>query len=597
MLYPLHNSCRAMYSLDGFWGFAKDMNNDGEAREWPDGIPRDREIGVPASWNEQYSDLMHFFETGWYEKEFEISEGWRGSRVWLRVGAANYYAKVWVNGNYIGEHEGAHLPFEFDISESLNYGSLNKLVISIYVRIKPDSLPPGEVEDEHIIQKNGKRGQFPRNYYDFFPYGGMNRSVCLYTTSDIRIEDITLTTGYEGDFGIIDYEVRFNHPFAGQLTIAIDRLQQHSEVIEELMVKGRLVIDNVHLWSMEDPFLYTLNLGLSVNKHLIDKYSLQVGIRTIKVNATQLLLNGTPIFLNGVGMHEDFPVLGKGAHSAIIAKDMNLIKWLGGNSFRTSHYPYSEEFLNYADRNGILVIAETPFVGFVESHYKMPNILSKAKRVIKEMVQRDKNHPSIIAWSLANEGDTFVPSADAFYKELYDQAKSLDSTRPITIVNCLDVEKDTALKHYDFICLNRYYGWYVLPGLLDEACEILDLKLDQCFAKFGKPVMITEFGADAVAGMHMDPPELFSEEYQAEMVVRQYEIIRSKSYTIGAHVWALSDFKTSQNPKRVILNRKGLFTRERQPKLAAHRIRERWMKSLGEEGEMMKCGEKRLRTQ
>jgi beta-glucuronidase len=182
----------------------------------------------------------------------------------------------------------------------------------------------------------------------------------------------------------------------------------------------------------------------------------------------------------------------------------------------------------------------------------------------------------VIAWSLANEGDTFVPSADGFYKGMYDHAKSLDASRPVTIVNCLDVKGDVALQHYDFVSINRYYGWYELPGLLDEACDNLDAQLEQCYTKFRKPVMITEFGADAIAGMHMDPPELFSEEYQAEMITRQYEIIRSKPYTIGAHVWALSDFKTSQSSKRVILNRKGLFTRERQPKLAAHRIREQW---------------------
>jgi beta-glucuronidase len=575
MLYPQNNSSRSIHSLDGFWRFVKDDHNNGEQHGWPAGIPYDREIAVPASWNEQYQDLMQFFETGWYEREFEIAKSWQDLRVWLRIGAANYYTKVWVNGAYVGDHEGAHLPFEFEISEHLHVDQMNKIVISVYVKIKPDSLPPGEVEHEHIIQLNGERGQFPRNYYDFFPYGGINRSVSLYTTADTRIEDITINTDFAQNTGIIHYSVRLNKSFTGQLTTGVKGSSHQIQMNQETTVVGQLAIEHVRLWSMDDPYLYDLHVSLAQNDQVIDIYTLPVGVRTIKVTETQLLLNDEPIFLKGVGMHEDFPVLGKGVHHAVIAKDMNLIKWLGGNSFRTSHYPYNEEFLNYADRNGILVIAETPFVGFVESHYN-EEILAKAKRVISELIHRDKNHPSVIAWSLANEGNTFVPSADGFYKGMYDHAKSLDASRPITIVNCLDVKGDVALQHYDFVCINRYYGWYELPGLLDEACDILNAQLEQCYAQFRKPVMITEFGADAIAGMHMDPPELFSEEYQAEMITRQYEIIRSKPYTIGAHVWALSDFKTSQSSKRVILNRKGLFTRERQPKLAAHRIREQW---------------------
>ncbi len=575
MLFPQSNRCRSLQSLDGFWRFAKDEQNNGEQQGWPNGIPYDREVGVPASWNEQDQDLMQFFETGWYEREFESLDSWRNSRVWLRIGAANYYTKVWVNNAYIGDHEGGHLPFEFDITEQLVHDRPNKVVISVYVRIKPDSLPPGEVEHEHIIQLNGERGQFPRNYYDFFPYGGINRSVSLYTTSSTRIEDITINTAYLQNTGTIHYSIRLNEPFTGQLSAVIGDQHQLIQLNDQTEATGELMIEQVRLWSMDDPHLYELQVNLSQDDRFIDRYTLPVGVRTIEVTKTQLLLNGEPIFLKGVGMHEDFPVLGKGAHTAIITKDMNLIKWLGGNSFRTSHYPYNEEFLNYADRNGILVISETPFVGFVESHYNK-EILAKAQRVISELIHRDKNHPSVIAWSLANEGNTFVPDADWFYKGLYDHAKSLDSSRPITIVNCLDVEGDVALQHFDFVSLNRYYGWYELPGLLEEAGEVLDAQLEKCYAKFGKPVMITEFGADAVAGMHTDPAELFSEEYQADMITQQYAIIRSKPYTIGAHVWVLFDFKTSQSSKRVILNRKGLFTRERQPKLAAHRVREQW---------------------
>ena len=576
MLYPQTNHYRSEISLDGFWKFAKDEKNEGESKGWQNSIPSDREIGVPASWNEQYQDLLHFFQTGWYEKEVIIPTIYKNHQVFLRIGAANYYSHVWLNGNLVGEHEGGHLPFSFDITDYIDWNGSNKIVISVDVRIKPDSLPAGEVESEHIIQKNGFKGQFPRNYYDFFPYGGISRPVSLVVVSKTHVEDISVITDIvNGSEGQVDFSIVLNQPFTGLITVKIDQVEESFHVHNEVSVSGRLSVSEAKFWSMDNPHLYQLKVELSQEEHSIDQYDLKVGIRTITFEGNQLSVNGKPVFLRGVGLHEDFAVLGKGMHPALIVKDMNLLHWLGGNSIRTSHYPYSDEFLNYADQNGILVIGETPFVGFVESHYNR-KMEEKAKRVIHEMIQRDKNHPSIIAWSLANEGNTFVPKADAFYKSLYDHAKSLDKTRPSTIVNCIDVEGDVALKHFDFVCINRYYGWYTQPGLLDEACEKLSEQLDRCYELLGKPVMVTEFGADAVAGMHMDPPELFSEEYQAEMITRQYEIIRSKPFTMGAHIWVLADFKTSQNAKRVILNRKGLFTRERQPKLAAHEIKKMW---------------------
>src|SRR5690625_514200 len=196
MLYPQMNAQRDLVSLDGFWKFASDPNNNGHEQGWGKGIPNEREIAVPASWNEQQQDLMHFFNTGWYEKTIRIPKSFQSKRIWLRVGAANYLSKVWINGEYVGEHEGAHLPFEFDISQYLELERDNKIVISVDAQIKKDRLPPGDVEDEQII---GFKGQFPNNYYDFFPYGGINRSVQLYTTSAIHLEDVELDTKLESD--------------------------------------------------------------------------------------------------------------------------------------------------------------------------------------------------------------------------------------------------------------------------------------------------------------------------------------------------------------------------------------------------------------
>ncbi len=573
MLYPQLNYKRSIISLDGFWDFALDPENNQESN-WYKSIPKQYEVAVPASWNEQHQDLMNFFETGWYQKEFYIPQEMQGKLLHLRIGSANYLSKVWINGHYLGEHEGGHLPFEFEISEFIHYDQENKVVIAVDARFLPDRLPPGNVEDEQII---GFKGQYPNNYYDFFPYGGIERSVVIYATNQSYMEQIKIDTEVIGNSGVIHYQVTFNKLVTGIFKVVLNKQSHQSAINNVSSIQGSVKIDEAILWSPKNPHLYELKFILN-EQEMEDHYIMMIGIRTIEIKGTKLLLNGEEIFLRGFGMHEDFPVLGKGINEAVIIKDFNMLKWMGANSIRTSHYPYSEEFLDYADRSGLLIIGETPFVDFVRSHYKGDKILSQAKKVISEMIYRDYNHPSIIMWSLANEGDTFVPEADAFYKALYNHAKSLDGQRPISIVNCVDIKGDVALKHFDVICLNRYYGWYEQAGRIDLGCSVLNLKLDECYEVFKKPIMITEFGADAVAGIHFDPPQQFSEEYQSDMVTKQYEIIEGKPYTIGAHVWCYADFKTSQCPSRVVMNRKGLLTRERQPKLAAHAIRRLWKK-------------------
>jgi beta-glucuronidase len=323
------------------------------------------------------------------------------------------------------------------------------------------------------------------------------------------------------------------------------------------------------------PNLYHVTVTLGWKGEDFDEYDLSVGMRTVAVSGRKLLLNGKPVFMKGFGKHEDFMVIGKGLNHALIVKDFSLMEWIGANSFRTSHYPYSEEVLDYADRRGILVIDETPMVGLMKRNY-CQEYLEKCKGIIHDLVDRDRNHPSVIMWSVANEPTSAEKEAEDFFKELYSFTKSLDDTRPVTLVTCMGIDEDVAIKYFDVICLNRYYGWYSYPGQLDEASKALEADLEHCSRKFEKPIMVTEFGADAVAGMHSDPPRQFTEEYQAEMLTQQYKIMSGKDYVIGSHVWAFADFKTSQIFMRVVLNHKGVFTRERQPKLAAHALKNLW---------------------
>jgi len=307
-----------------------------------------------------------------------------------------------------------------------------------------------------------------------------------------------------------------------------------------------------------------------------DRYSLPIGIRTIKVDGDALLLNGKPVYLKGFARHEDFPITGRGLLPAVLVKDYALLQWIGANSFRTSHYPYSEQMMSLADRLGFLVIDEAPAVGLFFAEEGLARRLELCCQSTRELIARDKNHPSVIIWSLANEPHSDHPAAKSFFHNLCDLARSLDVTRPITLVSSKGLLEES-FEFLDVLCLNRYYGWYNQSGQLDTACERLSKELDAMHARFGKPLILTEFGADTIPGCHALPPEMFSEEFQAEMLARYLEVLRSKSFVIGEHIWNMCDFKTGQDVRRMGgMNYKGVFTRDRRHKLAAHRLRELW---------------------
>lgn len=337
-----------------------------------------------------------------------------------------------------------------------------------------------------------------------------------------------------------------------------------------------LPIPQAHLWSPTTPNLYDLIIELVSAGVVYDRYTLPIGIRTIRVSGSELLLNNQPMVLRGFGRHEDFPIVGRGMLSAVTIKDYELMRWVGANSFRTSHYPYSEQILDLVDRLGFLVIDETPAVGLFFAEDGLAKRFALCQQYVREMIARDKNHPSVIAWSLANEPHAHDPAAVSFFRALYDLAKSLDPTRPVTLASHLDAD-NASFAFLDLLCLNRYNGWKSETAQLDLGCQVLTRELDEVYARYHKPIIITEFGAEAFPGCHAEPPAMFSEEYQAETIARIIQVLNSKPYVVGQHVWCLCDFKTSQEVRRVGgINHKDVFTRDRQPKLAAHRLRALW---------------------
>lgn len=567
MLYPIENKYRNLKNLDGYWLFSADKENVGLNSDWQSEIAGDvRELGVPASWNEQANDLYNFHGKGWYQKDIFVSEDWVNKSVYLRFGSVAGKAYVYVNGEFAFSHIGTALPFESDISSLVKFGENNRIIVIADSTLDPWGLPPAALENSE--GSAGFTYSYPAVPYDFFPYGGIQRSVWLYSTSKNRIEDIVIKTDVKNNVAVVNYRITFTTVFSGMISINGDKfLVDNSNVFE-----GSFEIENPRLWDIGKPELYELKVLTD-----FDSYTQSYGIRTIRVENNQFLLNDKPVFFKGFGKHEDFYVLGKGFNHALWAKDFYLLDWIGANSFRTSHYPYDENILDYADRHGVLVIDETPFVGLSDRCYNQ-EMLDKALPVVEELYNRDKNHPSVVMWSLANEPQNTDYENEWFFKELSNKIRTLDSTRPITYVASLKPEKCVGLKYFDVVCINKYCGWYDGTGRVYETDNMFEQFVDEYYNLYKKPIIMTEFGADAISGMHSDPPLMFTEEYQRDMVVRQYNLLKKRPYVIGAHIWAFADFRTAQTISRIVNNHKGVFTRDRQPKLLAHVLKDLWKK-------------------
>ena len=557
---------RPKIMLEGFWKFKVDPSDLGEKEKWFNGIDTDDLLYVPSSWNEQRPSLDQYMGTAWYETEFFVSKEYEGKLVWIVFEGVSYRAKVWLNGVEIGEHEGAFTQFRLNASNAVKFGEYNKLVVKVNNTLTPQCVPPGEGINS--------------TYFDFFHYGGIFRPVYVEFTNKEYIEDLTVVTDHKGLLkvslvarGENGLSVRF---------ILLDKKGNEIYSVIRPLEDGRAYVEDrvegVKAWSPEEPELYTLRAVLMSGHEVKDEVCENIGFRTVEVKNGRLYLNERPVFLKGVGRHEDFPITGKYLFGAVLIRDFYLMKELGVNSFRTTHYPYSNTHLDLADKFGFLVILEAPMVGAKEIHFKDKEYIERAKKMISEMIRQHKNRPSVIMYSVANEPKSDVDEAYNFIKELVDHVKSLDPTRPVTFASMYNIA-DKALKAVDVISVNIYLGWYKYPGDLNKGIEEAEKILDELHKMYpDKPILITEFGAGAIHGFHHDPPVMWSEEYQAEFIKRYIHMLKKKSYVIGMHIWNFADFRTPQSARRAILNRKGLFTRTRQPKLAVKIVKEEYNK-------------------
>jgi beta-glucuronidase len=358
--------------------------------------------------------------------------------------------------------------------------------------------------------------------------------------------------------------------------------------------EGELRVAEAELWGPGRGYLYDLLVELADEEGVIDQYALPVGIRTVRVEGTQFLINGEPFTFRGFGMHEDHNVHGRGHDDAAMLHDFSLLAWIGANSFRTSHYPYAEEVLDQADRQGIVVIDETAavglnlgvgggmFLGGPRTTYSDETISTATqlvhRRAIEELIGRDKNHPSVVLWSLANEPETHTEAGRTYFEPLFRAAREADPSRPVGFVNMMFALPDTCTvtELADVVMINRYYGWYIEPGDLAAAERGLEAELQAWATVHGKPIIVTEYGADTMAGLHTTDASIWSEEYQVALLETYHRVFDRTEAVVGEHVWNFADFATGPSFMRVDGNKKGVFTRERRPKMAAHELRRRW---------------------
>ncbi|MFC1762307.1 beta-glucuronidase [Planctomycetota bacterium] len=574
MLYPKQTRTRTQMSLDGIWELAREQGGAGYAS----GFAAEKQVAVPSSYNDLYTEASWRMWTAgiWYGRRFHMPAVLKGERVVLRFGSVNYKAEVYLNGQRLGQHETGYTPFEFDISDSVCFDRENQLCVRVENILSADTVPMGNLQNSP--EPGQFAGQYPDTPFDFFPYAGIHRPVTLYTTSKAAwLDTVDVQTHVTGE----DATVTLTGQIQGKAARVRITLKETDEAIEVPVTEGGfragLVIEDARLWDVYQPNLYHCCMHvLDAQGQILDEYHQRFGVRTVEVRSNRLLLNGKPVYLQGFGRHEDFFVIGKGLNHSVNVRDHELLKWINANSYRTTHYPYSEEVIQLADEQGILLISEAPAVS-INFDYVTEQTLKTHLQVLQELIERDRNSPSVIMWSVANEATTDREDAKTYFKALADLTRDLDSTRPITMATCKGAN-DLVMEYFDVVSTNLYPGWYHLPGQVEAAKDDLRDTLNNMYDTFQKPIFITEFGADTLTGMHSLPAEQWSEEYQVELVMGSIEVLRDCDFVIGEHLWNFADFRTAQNFVRVGGNKKGVFTRDRHPKMVAHFLKKLWAK-------------------
>jgi len=495
------------------------------------------QLYVPGDWNTQRESLLFYEGSVWYKRSFDYAKSPK-SRLFLHFGACNYLAAVYLNGEELGEHEGGFTPFDFEITDRVRARG-NFLVLR--------------------INNNRAKDQVPTVNTDWWNYGGITRPVTLLEVPETFVQDYFVQLE-KGSTRQIKGWLQLNGPQLQQnVTIRIPEAGLSKTLQTDSKGRGEFSFSaGLTLWSPENPKLYTVEIAGET-----DKVMERIGFRSIEVRGTDILLNGKPVFLRGISIHEEAPLRPGRAWNDDDAR--TLLTWakeLGCNFVRLAHYPHSEAMLRMADQMGVLVWGEVPVYWTIQ--WENPQTLHNAENQLNEMIARDRNRAALIIYSVANE----TPISDArnrFLRRLIQDAHSADSTRLVSAAlqarevveeNRITIHIDDPIaSDLDVLGNNEYIGWYVRrPGEADSIDWV---------SAYDKPLIMSEFGGDALFGNHGAPSTRWTEEYQENLYQHQIVMLKRISFLRGMTPWILKDFRS---PRRTLplledyFNRKGLVS-------------------------------------
>ena len=568
---------RTFTNLNGKWEYVLDPYGTGgmggraiyenyEPKDKTDRVEYSFTIGktlyVPGSWNTQKPELKYFEATIWYRKTFDKRNFNKNKRYFLHFEAANQSTTVTFNGKVLGKHDGGYTPFSFEVTDLLR-----------------------EKDNFLIVGVNNKRDadDIPAEVHDWFNHGGITRDVKLIEVPDtfinnyfISLDKSTLNQKTKKLNGQLELSGK-TIPEKVQIEIPELKIKQEIRINQQGVAQFHIDIKNLELWSPENPKLYTVTI--KTDNDIIND---DIGFRTIETKGKQILLNGKPIFLKGICLHDENPLRKDRANS--IEDAQLVLGWaqeLGCNFIRLAHYPHQEKLVRLADKLGILLWEELPLYWGIQWDNK--NVLEKAKTQYKELINRDYNRASSIILSIANETAP-IASRNEFLFELADYVRSLDQTRLISAAIKKDQEldghpdsvytyNDPLIEKLDILSINEYLGWY---GGLPEACRTKSFT-----SGFEKPIIISEFGGGALQGFHGDKRTRWSEEFQEDLYKESIAMFDKIDGLSGMTPWILVDFMSPLRQLQGVQdgwNRKGLISEKGIKKKAFFVLKEYYSK-------------------